>query len=584
MTTTLDLRRPNLRPRSGLLLPLVALAASACTDPNVFLPSYQPGGPQGIMTGTVTYSGPLPCTEGGHVVGAAVFLAFDTRLLPPPEGLGTSAASVAAIGGDQLFGGVVDSLTFNKDGSRWCPSGPTAITVSGDWTVGALPGGEYEVRSFYDLHGQFDPAFSISKLPHQGDIAGGAIDNVSDVLKSGAAPQYRRITLGVKKADGTYEIPPQGSNIGGIAVTLGLTLPTGLPIFYPAQVMSSSATCQGTMPVGMGATSSTDLTKLVLPQDYRLPVFNPTDPGGTETSILRVKLTAGVAADEVKAAAASPFNLPVQGPPDPTFSFSWQDVNGDGMFDITHDHTAASGLVPSLFPLSIFSKLVTPVDAKPGSPDDLVAQSSPVVVLQGLTIYKSLLSTVGLGLGAGVFDITPDTDVYVGITPAVICLDPNDHSSGAKAKLVLSHETACGDKDPLLQDPKGTLDALSKQFGRPVELVEACLPQGRYAMNLVYSTGQAWSVPNEAGVCATSEPLSPDGKTCVGTTPMGPTPRAHLASQDLVLTIGPSQVKDYCKTHAVPAECCPPLKDPKAARVDGNGQCVCPDPKNAACQ
>ena len=62
----------NLRetPRSlrPLIIAALALASGGCADPNVFLPSYQPGGPQGIISGSVTYAGPLPCTEDGQIV------------------------------------------------------------------------------------------------------------------------------------------------------------------------------------------------------------------------------------------------------------------------------------------------------------------------------------------------------------------------------------------------------------------------------------------------------------------------------------------------------------------------------------
>ena len=32
-----------------------------------------------------------------------------------------------------------------------------------------------------------------------------------------------------------------------------------------------------------------------------------------------------------------------------------------------------------------------------------------------------------------------------------------------------------------------------------------CLPKGRYAINVVYPDGQAWTVPNESGACSGSE-------------------------------------------------------------------------------
>jgi hypothetical protein len=37
------------------------------------------------------------------------------------------------------------------------------------------------------------------------------------------------------------------------------------------------------------------------------------------------------------------------------------------------------------------------------------------------------------------------------------------------------------------------------------EIAIGCLPTGRYGINVVYPTGQAWTVPNEAGSCAATE-------------------------------------------------------------------------------
>jgi hypothetical protein len=251
-------------------------------------------------------------------------------------------------------------------------------------------------------------------------------------------------------------------------------------------------------------------------------------------------------------------------------------VNGDRMIDLAHDHVAASNLIPALLPLSIFTKLASPTD-------DLTVQTSPFVVIQGVTIYKDLLTTVTVIGTNPTMPIAPSADVIAAITPAVLCLDPGDFSPAARAKLVLTHQMDCAGANPVLMDAGATTMALQQQFGRPVDLVEGCLPQGRYMMNLIYGTGQAWFVPNETGVCAAAEPESADGKTCVGTTPKGLTARARLASQDVVLTVGAPDDSSYCVSHQTPPECCPPLADPKAPRVDpATGQCKCPnlDPEN----
>ena len=82
----------------------------------------------------------------------------------------------------------------------------------------------------------------------------------------------------------------------------------------------------------------------------------------------------------------------------------------------------------------------------------------------------------------------------------------------------MSHSTDCSN-DMVLTDQQGTLDALKAQFGRPVVFQEGCLPQGRYTMNLVYGTGQAWSDPNEAGVCQAGETESADHSSCAAIGP-----------------------------------------------------------------
>jgi hypothetical protein len=93
--------------------------------------------------------------------------------------------------------------------------------------------------------------------------------------------------------------------------------------------------------------------------------------------------------------------------------------------------------------------------------------------------------------------------------------------------------------------------------------IQGCLPKGRYAINVVYPDGQAWTVPNEAGACtgvATGE----------GTTNWTEAiPTCTLQKRDVVRSQGPRAVVEIvgpddpknCKVGAavppVPAICLP---------------------------
>lgn len=485
-----------------------ALASGlGCDSPDIFLPFAEFGGAAGVIDGTVTYSGPLPCTENQRIVGAALLLAFDVRLLPPPEGLGTSAASLGVVPGETLFSGVRDKLTFDPNGKRWCPAmGGEVVTVSGDWAISPLPPSTYQIRGFYDLDGSFDPGFSIANLPTKGDIGGGAIDNAAQVLL-GDAPIYREIPLVASE---------QGTRVAGVAVTLGLPLPLERPIFYSKAVTDAHG-------------KNKDPKNVVMPSDFQLDTFSVAAPDVTEGSFLRLTLGAGLPAEEVEDAKAKPFGLPVPGN---FFYFSREDTNRDGKIN-KFDHSPESVFLPSFMPLSIFSRL------SEGS--DLVAQSRPAIVIQGLTIWKSMLD-MGQQFGIDQTFEPADmeaisTELNVGVRPAALCLHVADPTR--PGLLVVTHRT---DKsammNTILSDEKGVTDALAKQFGRPIEVAYGCLPEGKYAMNLVYETGQAWTVPNEAGVCAPSEPLTMGGAMC-GT-------RRRLASQGVVLTVGPPDDPAYC--------------------------------------
>ncbi len=536
------------KPSRALALVAIAAGAFSCEDPAHFLPAGQAGGPKGVLEGTVTYAGPLPCTENQHVLGAAVMLIFDVRLLPPPEGLGTTAASLTATSGDKLFASVKSRLTFNADGSRWCPAKSEApVTVSGSWAAAPLEGATYQVRGFYDYDGNFDPSFSISRLPTKGDIGGGAIDNAAEVLV-GKAPVYRRVALGELASDGTTRfIPETGAHIGGIAVTLALPLPLDTPVFYTKDVLDDTPT------------KNTDPLLVKMPADFQLKTFSVLDPPGTEKSFIRMSLGAGVPMPEAAAAEKSPFGLPIK---TATFIYSRQDVNGDGITD-GKDHIPDSAQIPSLFPLSFFTKLNEPsaeqkalAKNKESGIEVLTNQGYPVIVMQGLTLYKSLLNTALFPA-----NVEPQPEMLVALRPAALCIDPTNATK--PAVLVVSRETdSKGNK--ILADEASVTAALSAQFARPVSIKYGCLPQGSYALNLIYGTGQAWTVPNEAGVCIGRE-LEKDPTTCCAqqgdanqaqTTCSDSAPtRPRLDSQRGVLIVTPPDDPAYCVANPTPDAC-----------------------------
>ncbi len=494
-------------------LAAIAAVSSGCTDADTFVPLPEFGGPAGVITGTVSYTGPAPCTEGGRVRGAAILLAFEERLLPPPEGLGTTAASLNVITGEALFSGIRAELGFNEDGSLHCPPpGAAPVQVSADLAIGPLPAGVFEVRGFYDYDGDFHPGFSIFNLPTAGDVAGGAIENAQAALL-GAPVEFRRIPIGDVNEDGSRTMPDTGVHVEGVVVSLGLPLPLERPVFHVREVRDE-------------VFGNTDPRAIVVPSDYPLALFDLMDPMATEASFVRLVLGAGVGPDDEEAAAKRPFRFPVD---NPILLHTRQDVNRDGVID-ERDSIPESSSIPQLGPLGLLSKTTA---------DPLVSRR-PAVLWQGVTLLDSLFGTATAPPELA----APRAEVLLALRPAVLCIDPLDPD--APGVLVSARATdALG--TPLFDDPVLLEAALSAQFGRPVGLRVGCLPEGTYNLNLVYETGQAWTVPNEAGRCATTEPMSSDGSRCGE--------RARLASQDVVVTIGPPQDASYCAEHPTPAAC-----------------------------
>jgi hypothetical protein len=89
-----------------------------------------------------------------------------------------------------------------------------------------------------------------------------------------------------------------------------------------------------------------------------------------------------------------------------------------------------------------------------------------------------------------------------------------------------------------------------------------CLPTGRYQINIVYPTGQAWTTPNETGSCAAAEGttlftgsgtsttakpgfLDPNPNGCSG---VSPRPTLYSQGTRAVIEITPAQNPNNCKS------------------------------------
>jgi hypothetical protein len=219
--------------------------------------------------------------------------------------------------------------------------------------------------------------------------------------------------------------------------------------------------------------------------------------------------------------------------------------------------------VPFLWPLVILSKLIDdpPVNGvpHPSDPASLTAQgdaNTPVVIMQGITLWggdsvmpsgptdnDSLFNTVAEPVlldphhfidASGNPVVFHADHVTTLIRPAAICFNTlfDANNSDKRGNLVTPYLVSeSTDTPPQLNSPVVPPDLLDNDdparfqantlvkpppgwtppvwsAGQPCTdptkcgpAIPGCLPQGRYAINVVYPDGQAWTVPNEAGAC-----------------------------------------------------------------------------------
>jgi hypothetical protein len=493
----------------------LAAAAPSCGD----IPEANELPVAGFIEGSVLYSGPMPCTENGRVVGNAIVLLFDERLLPPPEGLATRSVRFATVPGDVLFQSIADQLPASPDGSRLCPDPNTAprVTVTGAFDISPVDPGAYQLRGFFDYDGDFHPAFRFSNLPTLGDVTGGAIANATAAL-AGATPIFTRIEVGDRQDDGTYTIPPNGVRLSGLSVNLARPTPFQRPYGHVAAVQPPVAG-QATPPAPINYP-----TVIELPADFQIVDANRLV---AQNSLFNLRIRSGVRPDERDAAKASPFFFHVDTPG--KFVTYWWDANRDGVVD-EFDRVVGSPGAKALAPIVSFTKL------DPSDPIRRTTQAAP-------RILTSAVIAAPDGTLAGLIASVPTTptavdEIVAVIRPTAICIpDPVDRNGETLIVTPAEFDTK---NEPVVPEPDVLKGDLAGQLRRRADLMSIayeCLPPGDFAMNIVYETGQAWTTPNESGVCMPRENATGDNAGCtqVGSPNVG---RPRLESQSFTFRIG----------------------------------------------
>ncbi len=564
-------------PRSSTLAAflLVATAMAACGDVPIddsrndarLFPA------RGVIRGTVTYVGPRPCSRDGHIVGNAVVLVFDRRNPPPPAGIASSAVNFVSVPGDVLFVNEPRSVGH----TLFCPTDPASITASVPFTIAPLDGGSYQLSAFYDRRGRFWPTFKFRNLPEAGDIGGGFID-LDDARKNAGNPSYRPLYLPVDVGTpqpgapaGTipdFTIGSNGYVADNIPVTMASVVPFTRPYFNPRK---NDGTNEGPESVDMAATSPGNPTGdrfavpiVAMTQDTQILAAPKAPAPATllayQSSYLSVKMAWGVPANETDTATDDndPFGL--QLPPLPPKG------NGGLLVFAKGTSLPENPSVPDLWPQVAFVKLADD-PLRRNDPQSLVIQGTPeestvtgkppgpVVVIQGITLLDDSLAKTIVGPVPTLPTSAALRDhVTVLVKPAALCFDPRRIDVGAL--LVTPHFTGpSADMTETGEKPLFDRTALAKL---PIvrDIQQGCLPKGRYAMTLVYPTGQAWTVPNEIGGCAPSEgTIVPDGDISA----CSAKPRHVLLSQGaravLEIVDAKPENQSTCDDHPVPDAC-----------------------------
>ncbi len=404
-----------------------------------------------------------------------------------------------------------------------------------------------------------------------------------------------------------FDVPQLGFVADNLTVTVGAVIPTPRPYSYAggmvvapfdpstgvlsATEVQSSATAPTTL---MGIESTKEKNPdfdpiLTIPQDISVlaaPANMMAEAGvnNFESKFPRIVLHAGLPAAEIPFAVAKPFHfqlaLPTASvdaspPAAQQASFPvWQNAIFDAPSQKWQPQDIPEGGgVASLWPLVVLTKLDTSTD-----PHGIKAQgdaTNPVIVLQGITLLAgdgtgdptksdSLFNTATaeafgslFDTGSGLPTVFAQDHLTVLLRPAAICFNTlfDARNPDKRGTIVTPHLFAQTADIPAQTGTAPIVPPAALSSPQLASLVngiptQACLPVGRYAINVVYPDGQAWTVPNESGVCLGAEGSTNYTKlTCT----MEPRPVLHSQGQRAVVEVTAAANPANCAARLPPA-------------------------------
>lgn len=523
--------------------------------------------PAGVIRGTVTYVGPRPCSQDGHVVGNAIISVWRKSNPPPPAGVATSSVNFVAVPGDVLFANERPSISKTID----CPTDTSPVTVSAPFAIAPLDAGSYIVTAFYDRRGRFFPSFRFRNQPESGDYVGGYFDT-EDARKNATDPTYRPIFLpvdvGRPKAGTTneLEIGDNGYVADNVAVSIGTRVPWTRPVFHAQGVDRANGNVVDSAERLAGDRPQAALSVPIVAMTQDAKIFAPpananlATLGAYQEGFPAVRFTWGVPDAELETATSPELPFGLQIPPSPP-------KGKGGLLVFARGGTIPeTTLLPQMWPLVTFVKLADDPQ-RTSDPQSLVVQGTPeetivtgkprkpIVVIQGIPLVgDSVARTVTGPVPDGPTTAALVDHATVLVRPAALCFDPRAVDVGGVMVTPYltgrSSDAAETGEKPLFDQTAVTANPLVR------DIVRGCIPTGRYAMTVVYPNGQSWTVPNEAGSCARAE-----GNTNVGAgnpATCSAKPRPVLLSQGVravLEVVGPSGTDKVCDAHPVPKQC-----------------------------